>query len=119
MRENIQKASQRGEDLDALQDKTDGLHTSAQGFRKGANRVRKHMWWKDTKMKICLIIGIIILIVVIVVPSGMFIPYLFSLKSFLAFDEMYHICDWLFCGLLTLLFPSLSNTVVASQHHHQ
>jgi len=68
MRENINKVSQRGERLDSLQDKTDNLAVSAQGFRRGANRVRKQMWWKDMKMRMCLIIGIIILLVVIIVP---------------------------------------------------
>ncbi|KAG5355606.1 Synaptobrevin-like protein 2 [Yarrowia sp. C11] len=68
MRENINKVAERGERLDSLQDKTDNLAVSAQGFRRGANRVRKQMWLKDFKMKICLVIGIIILIVVIVVP---------------------------------------------------
>ena len=72
MRENINKVSQRGERLDALQDKTDNLAVSAQGFRRGANRVRKQMWWKDMKMRMCLIIGIIILLVIIIVPTGMF-----------------------------------------------
>ena len=43
MRENINKVSQRGERLDSLQDKTDNLATSAQGFRRGANRVRKQV----------------------------------------------------------------------------
>ncbi|ODH52708.1 hypothetical protein GX48_01197 [Paracoccidioides brasiliensis] len=71
MRENINKVSQRGENLDSLQDKTDNLAVSAQGFRRGANRVRKQMWWKDFKMRICIIVGIIILLVVIIVPSGM------------------------------------------------
>jgi vesicle-associated membrane protein 4 len=68
MRENIQKVSQRGEDLDALQDKTDSLAVSAQGFRRGANRVRKQMWWKDVKMRICIGIGIVILLLVIILP---------------------------------------------------
>ena len=70
MRENINKVSQRGERLDSLQDKTDNLAHSAQGFRRGANRVRKQMWWKDMKMRICLIVGIIILLLVIIVPAG-------------------------------------------------
>jgi vesicle-associated membrane protein 4 len=50
MRENINKVSQRGERLDSLQDKTDNLAVSAQGFRRGANRVRKQMWWKGLCM---------------------------------------------------------------------
>src|ERR1700730_6359729 len=70
MRENINKVSQRGERLDSLQDKTDNLAVSAQGFRRGANRVRKAMWYKDMKMRVCLIVGIIILLLVIIIPSG-------------------------------------------------
>lgn len=70
MRNNINKVSERGERLDSLQDKTDNLAVSAQGFRRGANRVRKQMWWKDMKMRMCLIIGIIILLIIIIVPSG-------------------------------------------------
>ncbi|EOA90882.1 Vesicle membrane receptor protein (v-SNARE) [Exserohilum turcicum] len=69
MRDNINKVSERGARLDSLQDKTDNLAVSAQGFRRGANRVRKQMWWKDMKMRICLVVGIIILLVVIIVPS--------------------------------------------------
>ncbi|KAK3330607.1 synaptobrevin [Apodospora peruviana] len=73
MKDNIHKVSQRGEHLDALQDKTDNLAVSAQGFRRGANRVRKQMWWKDMKMRMCLIAGIIILILVIVIPAGTYL----------------------------------------------
>lgn len=69
MRENINKVSQRGERLDSLQDKTDNLAVSAQGFRRGANRVRKQMWWKDMKMRVCLAICVIVLLVVIIVPG--------------------------------------------------
>ncbi|KAM4065332.1 synaptobrevin domain-containing protein [Hirsutella rhossiliensis] len=69
MRDNISKVSQRGERLDALQDKTDNLAVSAQGFRRGANRVRKQMWWKDVKMRMCLIAGIIILLLIIIIPA--------------------------------------------------
>ncbi|KKK21836.1 hypothetical protein AOCH_003216 [Aspergillus ochraceoroseus] len=70
MRSNIFKVSERGERLDSLQDKTDNLAVSAQGFRRGANRVRKQMWWKDMKMRVCLFICIILLLVVIIVPAG-------------------------------------------------
>lgn len=69
MRGNITKVADRGERLDTLQDKTEGLAVSAEGFRRGANRVRKQMWWKDMKMRMCLIAGVIILILVIVVPA--------------------------------------------------
>lgn len=68
MQQNIKKVAERGERLDSLQDKTDTLAVSAQGFRRGANRVRKAMWWKDMKMRLLIIAGIVILIIVIVVP---------------------------------------------------
>lgn len=68
MRDNINKVAERGERLDSIENRTDNLAISAQGFRRGANRVRKDMWWKDFKMRMCLIFGIIIVIIVIVVP---------------------------------------------------
>lgn len=68
MRDNITKVAERGERLDALQDKTDNLAVSAQGFRRGANRVRKQMWWKDMKMRLYIGLGIVILLVIIIVP---------------------------------------------------
>ena len=83
MRDNINKVSQRGESLDHLQDKTDNLAVSAQGFRRGANRVRKAMWWKDMKMRMWIAIGIIILLVIIIVPAGRFLPFPFFFIYFL------------------------------------
>ena len=68
MRDNINKVAERGERLDSIENKTDNLAISAQGFRRGANRVRKDMWWKDMKMRMCLILVVIILLIVIIVP---------------------------------------------------
>ena len=69
MDKNVRQLKAREERLDSLQNKTDNLAQSAQGFRRGANKVRKQMWWKDMKMRMCLIVGIIILLVIIIVPS--------------------------------------------------
>lgn len=44
MRENINRVSERRERLDALEDKTDNLAVSAQGFRRSANRVRRQQY---------------------------------------------------------------------------
>jgi len=67
MRDNITKVVERQERLDSLQDKTDNLAVSAQGFRRNANRVRKNMWWKDMKMRIIIGIAILVVIAIIVV----------------------------------------------------
>jgi hypothetical protein len=44
MRDNINKVSQRGDRLDSLHDQVD-LSVSAQGFRRGSNRVKKQTAW--------------------------------------------------------------------------
>jgi len=67
MKANIKKVADRGERLDSLQDKTDALATSAQGFRRGANRVRKNMWWKDMKMRIIIGTAITVILIIIIV----------------------------------------------------
>ncbi|KAI8615081.1 synaptobrevin [Chytriomyces sp. MP71] len=65
MNDNIAKVVQRGENLEQLQDKTEGLQQSALQFKKGASDVRKAMWWKDMKMK--MILGGILLVIIIII----------------------------------------------------
>ena len=69
MRQNITRVQERGENVDRLGDKTQGLSDSAANFRRGANRVRKQMFWKNMKMRVWVIIGIIVLLCLIVIPS--------------------------------------------------
>ena len=69
MRQNITRVQERGENVDRLGDKTQGLSDSAANFRRGANRVRKQMFWKNMKMRVWVIIGIIVLLLVIIIPS--------------------------------------------------
>jgi len=68
MKKNLESVAQRGEHIDQLQDKSENLNQSAQGFRRGANRVRKQMWWKNVKMRIWIIVGIIVLLLLIIIP---------------------------------------------------
>lgn len=72
MQNNINKAMQRGEELESLNTKTDVLQDSAMQFKKGANEVRKQMWWKDFKMKLILggiVLAIIIIIIIAIVTT--------------------------------------------------
>ncbi|KAJ3231558.1 hypothetical protein HDU78_007629 [Chytriomyces hyalinus] len=66
----ISDLAQRGENLEKLQSKTEGLEQSALMFKKGASDVRKAMWWKDMKMK--LILGAILsaILIVIIMKAG-------------------------------------------------
>ena len=72
MSENLRNLDKRGAQIDQLQDKSENLNQSAQGFRRGANRVRKQMWWKNMKMRMWIIVGIIVLLLIIIIPSGTF-----------------------------------------------
>lgn len=69
MHRNIEAVRERDGKLSDLQTKSDNLANQASGFRRGANRVRKQMWWKDMKMRMCLIAGVIILLLIIIIPS--------------------------------------------------
>ncbi|KAL2912626.1 hypothetical protein HK105_207842 [Polyrhizophydium stewartii] len=65
MQDNIHKVMQRGEQLDSLQNKTEDLQNSSLQFKRGANKVRREMWWKDLKLK--LIIGGIVAVILIII----------------------------------------------------
>jgi fumarate reductase subunit D len=71
----------RGVEIDGLQAKTDVLSESAQAFNNKARDTRKHMMWKNIKMRICIIVGIIILLIVIIVPSGTLAPKILTSLS--------------------------------------
>ncbi|KAL7324316.1 Vesicle membrane receptor protein (v-SNARE) [Mucor circinelloides] len=66
MQENIDKVMQRGERLDDLRGKTEDLQATAGHFKRGANQVRKRMWWKDLKWKIIIALTIIVILGVII-----------------------------------------------------
>ncbi|KAI8065772.1 synaptobrevin-domain-containing protein [Gongronella butleri] len=66
MQQNIDKAMNRGERLDDLQNKTEDLNATSSQFRRGANQVRKRMWWKDCKWKIIIALTVIIILAVII-----------------------------------------------------
>ncbi|KXN69340.1 synaptobrevin-domain-containing protein [Conidiobolus coronatus NRRL 28638] len=65
MQENIDKVMERQEGLEALNDKADNLNQNAMQFKRGANQVRKRMWYKDMKFKI--IIGLVILAILLAI----------------------------------------------------
>ncbi|KAI8899489.1 synaptobrevin, partial [Globomyces pollinis-pini] len=50
MQSNITKVMERGDNLDRLQDQTENLQQASSQFKRGANQVRKEMWWKDMKL---------------------------------------------------------------------
>ena len=67
MQENIKKVSERGENLDSLQGKTDHLAIHSNSFYRDANKVNKRMCSKHIKSRMCLIGGVFFLLLVLVV----------------------------------------------------
>lgn len=81
MRQNITRVQERGENVDRLGDKTQGLSDSAANFRRGANRVRKQMFWKNMKMRVWIIIGIIILLLLIIIPGTIHFRHIIGMAN--------------------------------------
>lgn len=75
MEKNIQAATQRGESLTDLQDKTAAVAAQSQAFSKNAKVVKKNLWWKNMKFTI------IVTIVIICVLVGVGVLIWLNLKS--------------------------------------
>ncbi|KAL8225007.1 hypothetical protein R6Q57_017564 [Mikania cordata] len=65
MMENIEKVLDRGEKIELLVDKTESLHSQAQGFRTQGTQLRRKMWMKNMKIKLIILVIIIALIILI------------------------------------------------------
>ena len=61
MRQNIESVVDRGEHLELLVDKSDGLATSAQRFQKSSSHLRQALWWKNVRMMLT-VSGVLLII---------------------------------------------------------
>lgn len=68
MRDNIEAINQRGEVLEDIDNRAYSLQNNATLFNKSANQVRKDMWKKNLKLKLCVAGVVILILVVIIVP---------------------------------------------------
>ncbi|KAI9319264.1 synaptobrevin-domain-containing protein, partial [Dichotomocladium elegans] len=66
MQDNIDQMMRRGENINSLQHMTEDLHMTSSQFRRGANQVRKRMWWKDLKWKIIIAVTILVILGIII-----------------------------------------------------
>ena len=65
MRQNILRTEERRGHINDIGAKTDDLKNQSNQFRRGANRVRKHLMWKNVQMWIWIFVGLAILIIAI------------------------------------------------------
>jgi ribosome biogenesis protein Nip4 len=70
MRKTITEVLDRGDSLSALESKTGLLQEHSHNFRELTRRKRTKMWLKEKRMWVSFIVGVGILCIVIIVPSG-------------------------------------------------
>ena len=66
MNHNVQAATQRGDNVNTLVNKTDDLREASRGFHSSAKRARRQMFKKNVWMTILVIVGVLIVIGIIV-----------------------------------------------------
>jgi len=66
MRQNIESVVDRGEHLELLMDKSDGLSSQANAFKKQSTGLRKAMWWQNIKKMLLLAFVLVVVLCVIV-----------------------------------------------------
>lgn len=66
MRENIDLALEKGEQLEHLVEKTEDLQQGAGVFKDRAKKTKNKLWWENIKMKLCMVaIAVSILVIII------------------------------------------------------
>lgn len=65
MVENIEKVLERGQRIELLVDKAEGLANQADIFQKKGKQLRNKMWWQYCKMKLLVVFAVLLLAVVL------------------------------------------------------
>lgn len=73
MKQNLHKASERGSQIDNLNETTRNLDKNSALFKRGARDLRLEMAWKNNKMRCWIALAIVVIILVVVVPIGTFL----------------------------------------------
>ncbi len=64
MESNVQKAMERGEQMNHLEEKTNELEKSASEFKANSVIVKKQMFWKNVKFQVILLLAVILVLAV-------------------------------------------------------
>lgn len=65
MRQNIQRTEERGGQIDNMEERARKLNYDAEQFKRGSNRVMRHLRWKNARMWGWIILGGAILAIII------------------------------------------------------
>lgn len=70
MRDNVGRLLERGDQLDHLQDRSEGLATTSDQFRSSAGRLRRRAWWENTRGRLC-VAGVAVLLFLVIFSECM------------------------------------------------
>lgn len=68
MRDNVGRLLERGDQLDHLQDRSEGLATTSDQFRSSAGRLHRRAWWENMRGRLCIAAVAVLLFLVIFIP---------------------------------------------------
>uniref|UniRef100_A0A2P2I8P8 Vesicle-associated membrane protein 4-like n=1 Tax=Hirondellea gigas TaxID=1518452 RepID=A0A2P2I8P8_9CRUS len=68
MRDNVGRLLERGDQLDNLNTRSQHLANTSDSFRNSSVRLRRGLWWQNTRSKIILAAVALLLLIVIFVP---------------------------------------------------
>ncbi|XP_040898514.1 vesicle-associated membrane protein 8-like [Toxotes jaculatrix] len=74
MTQNVDRILARGERLDDLMDKSEGLQAGAQHFKQTSQKVARSYWWKNVKLIVVIVIVVLIIVLIIVLLATGVIP---------------------------------------------
>jgi vesicle-associated membrane protein 7 len=66
MVQNIDKVLDRGEKIELLVDQSDALQRTAHRFKRDARTLERHMWWKNIKMWMFIILLVLVVAYIII-----------------------------------------------------
>ncbi|XP_044054044.1 vesicle-associated membrane protein 8 [Siniperca chuatsi] len=74
MTQNVDRILARGERLDDLMDKSEGLQAGAQHFKQTSQKVARSYWWKNVKLIVVIVVVVLIIVLIIILLATGVIP---------------------------------------------
>lgn len=65
MTKNIELVLDRGEKIEILVDKSEQMEQSALKFSKNSSKLKRRMWWKNTRWIVCIVFLVLVIIYII------------------------------------------------------
>lgn len=68
MRDNVGRLLERGDRLDELHERSEGLSATSDQFRTSSIRMQRKFWWQNMRANIWVIVIIVVVTLLIIIP---------------------------------------------------